>query len=243
MPFPTSVHYSNMLRTVHTTKLVPSTVHKVPTTSRLPHHHPTQDATPTTLFPKHVPGLGQARWLLPDVALVKDLPCEHGRLDDALYDERRLADAALIPRERRPRRVHPVEAAQQVLVAPGVQVVIVVGGNAVVVDHATGVQGVAGLLAGAAAVEDSAVFPVPQHRRDRAKLGFACPATVLLPRRWFPLAEEVADLEPPRSRHQREEKQQGTPRGETEHRSHCCIQVAEGKHREVFARSEMGCEV
>lgn len=63
-------------------------------------------------------------WLLAVVALVKDLAGEHGRLDDPAYDGRRLADAALVPRERRPRRAHPVEAAQQVLVAPRVQVVI-----------------------------------------------------------------------------------------------------------------------
>jgi len=42
----------------------------------------------------------------------------------------------------------------------------VVGGDAVVVDHAAGVEGVAGLLAGAAAVQDPAVLPVPQQRRD-----------------------------------------------------------------------------
>ena len=64
------------------------------------------------------------RRLLAVVALVKDLAREHCRLDDATYDGRRLADAALVPRERRPRRAHPVEAAQQVLVAPRVQVVI-----------------------------------------------------------------------------------------------------------------------
>jgi len=55
---------------------------------------------------------------------VKDLAREHCRLDDATYDGRRLADAALVPRERRPRGAYPVEAAQQVLVAPRVQVVI-----------------------------------------------------------------------------------------------------------------------
>jgi len=55
---------------------------------------------------------------------VKDLAREHCRLDDATYDGRRLADAALVPRERRPLRAHPVEAPQQVLVAPRVQVVI-----------------------------------------------------------------------------------------------------------------------
>ena len=42
----------------------------------------------------------------------------------------------------------------------------VVGGDAVVVDHAAGVEGVAGLLTGAAAVQDPAVLPVPQQRRD-----------------------------------------------------------------------------
>jgi len=42
----------------------------------------------------------------------------------------------------------------------------VVGGDAVVVDHAAGVESVAGLLAGAAAVQDPAVLPVPQQRRD-----------------------------------------------------------------------------
>jgi hypothetical protein len=42
----------------------------------------------------------------------------------------------------------------------------VVVGDAVVVDHAAGVQGVAGFLAGAAAVEDSAVFSVPQDRSN-----------------------------------------------------------------------------
>lgn len=42
----------------------------------------------------------------------------------------------------------------------------VVGVDAVVVDHAAGVEGVAGLLAGAAAVQDPAVLPVPQQRRD-----------------------------------------------------------------------------
>ena len=64
------------------------------------------------------------RRLLPVVALVQDLPGEHGRLDDPAYDGRRLADVALVPRERRTRRAHPVQAAQQVLVAPRVQVVI-----------------------------------------------------------------------------------------------------------------------
>lgn len=44
--------------------------------------------------------------------------------------------------------------------------VTVVGVDAVVVDHAAGVEGVAGLLAGAAAVQDPAVLPVPQQRRD-----------------------------------------------------------------------------
>ena len=42
----------------------------------------------------------------------------------------------------------------------------VVGVDAVVVDHAAGVEGVAGLLAGAAAVQDPAVLAVPQQRRD-----------------------------------------------------------------------------
>lgn len=60
---------------------------------------------------------------------MKDLAREHCRLDDPTYDGRRLADAALVPRERRPRRAHPVEAAQQVLVAPRVQVVICAGGK------------------------------------------------------------------------------------------------------------------
>jgi hypothetical protein len=39
-------------------------------------------------------------------------------------------------------------------------------GDAVVVDHAAGVEGVAGLLAGAATVQDAAVLAVPQQRRD-----------------------------------------------------------------------------
>lgn len=60
---------------------------------------------------------------------MKDLAREHRRLDDPTYDGRRLADAALVPRERRPRRAHPVEAAQQVLVAPRVQVVICMRGK------------------------------------------------------------------------------------------------------------------
>lgn len=55
---------------------------------------------------------------------MKDLPREHGRLDDSLYDGHRLADVALVPRERRPPWAHPVDAAQQVLVALRVQVVI-----------------------------------------------------------------------------------------------------------------------
>lgn len=42
----------------------------------------------------------------------------------------------------------------------------VVCGDAVVVDHAAGVEGVAGLLARAAAVQDAAVLAVPQQRRD-----------------------------------------------------------------------------
>jgi hypothetical protein len=42
----------------------------------------------------------------------------------------------------------------------------VVCGDAVVVDHAAGVEGVAGLLAGAATVQDAAVLAVPQQRRD-----------------------------------------------------------------------------
>jgi len=62
---------------------------------------------------------------------VKDLAREHCRLDDPTYDGRRLADAALVPRERRPRWAHPVEAAQQVLVAPRVQVVICMRGKKV----------------------------------------------------------------------------------------------------------------
>jgi hypothetical protein len=60
---------------------------------------------------------------------VKDLAREHRRLDDPTYDGRRLADVALVPRERRPRRAHPVEAAQQVLVAPRVEVVICTRGK------------------------------------------------------------------------------------------------------------------
>lgn len=42
----------------------------------------------------------------------------------------------------------------------------VVGVDAVVVDHAAGVERVAGLLAWAAAVQDPAVLAVPQQRRD-----------------------------------------------------------------------------
>lgn len=61
-------------------------------------------------------------WLLAVVALVEDLAGEHGRLDDPPDDGRRLADVALVPRERRP--AHPVDAAQQVLVAHRVQVVV-----------------------------------------------------------------------------------------------------------------------
>lgn len=57
----------------------------------------------------------------------------------------------------------------------------VVGGDAVVVDHAAGVQGVAGLLAGAAAVEDSAVLPVPQHRRDFRREAGGVPETKAKP--------------------------------------------------------------
>lgn len=60
---------------------------------------------------------------------MKDLAREHRRLDDPTYDGRRLADVALVPRERRPRRAHPVEAAQQVLVAPRVEVVICMRGR------------------------------------------------------------------------------------------------------------------
>jgi hypothetical protein len=61
---------------------------------------------------------------VPVVALLEDLPGQHGRLDDHADDGRRLADVALVARERRPRRAHPVHAAQQVLVAPCVQVII-----------------------------------------------------------------------------------------------------------------------
>ena len=44
-------------------------------------------------------------------------------------------------------------------------------GDAVVVDHAAGVQGVTGSLAGAAAIQDPAVLPVPQDRRNFRRVG------------------------------------------------------------------------
>lgn len=64
------------------------------------------------------------RRLVPFVLLVEDFPRQHGRVDDRADDGRRPADVAVVPRERRPRRAHPVQAAQQVLVAPRVQVII-----------------------------------------------------------------------------------------------------------------------
>jgi hypothetical protein len=78
----------------------------------------------TLLLPTGTGEPFRTRLLVPVVALVEDLPGQHGRLDDHADDGRRLADVALVPRERRPRWAHPVHAAQQVLVAPRVQVII-----------------------------------------------------------------------------------------------------------------------
>lgn len=113
-----------------------------------------------------------ARLRLCKLRLVQQPAGDDGGLDDERDHVDDLVDHALVPLERRRALPQPRQALQQLLVARRAQVVIL-GLDAVVVVHAAGVELVARLLAGAAAVQDAAVLAVAQQRRRRAVVGLA----------------------------------------------------------------------
>jgi len=102
--------------------------------------------------------------VLGGVSAREDLPCRRGRSGTLTIvpSSPALGSGLLVSEEEEERG----GIDRMCRVGESDRVRTVVGGDAVVVDHAAGVEGVAGLLAGAAAVQDPAVLPVPQQRRD-----------------------------------------------------------------------------